>query len=75
MEKITLSTISKIAAAIALSFVIGTINVKPARAGLLLCASGQLFTAPEPTYYYAPQTVYGEPPPPSQGITLFFGLP
>lgn len=33
------------------------------------------YTAPEPTYYYDPQPVYNEPPPPSQGVTLFFGIP
>jgi len=33
------------------------------------------YTAPEPTYYYNPQPVYNEPPPPSQGISLFFGIP
>lgn len=33
------------------------------------------YTAPEPTYYYDPQPVYNEPPPPSEGVSLFFGIP
>jgi hypothetical protein len=33
------------------------------------------YTAPEPTYYYNPQPVYNEPPPPSEGVSLFFGIP
>jgi len=33
------------------------------------------YTAPEPAYYYNPQPVYNEAPPPSQGISLFFGIP
>ena len=31
------------------------------------------YTAPEPDYYYGPEPEY-YPPPPSQGINLFFGL-
>lgn len=33
------------------------------------------YSAPEPAYYYNPQPVYNEAPPPSQGISLFFGIP
>lgn len=33
------------------------------------------YSEPEPSYYYAPGPVYTEPPPPSEGINLFFGVP
>jgi hypothetical protein len=33
------------------------------------------YYAPEPDYYYPPEPQpYYDPPPPSEGITLFFGL-
>jgi|ERR1700688_1199608 len=98
-----LTRISKIAIAIAFSFVICGIPVRPAladddhrggddrhndrgnegrgrdrdrgapQADYYYVPQPNYYYAPEPDYYYAPQPQYS-PPPPSVGVSLFFGL-
>lgn len=90
MAKTVLTRISRIAAAIALSFVVCAVGI-----GSTLAADHHdadhrhaaahdhdrgrsHYAPPQPNYYYAPPPNYYSAPepeyPPSEGINLFFGL-